>query len=255
MYPGRTITARFQAAVAPASFFAPGTSVLTNTGYTRGSNAPEVADMAFATIYSAPQNPTISLSKLGFNSTRGETAEHVPVYAGPNETVIFAIHVRNTSSTPATDVTLRDIIPHGITAIAGSVRINGTVASDALMSSGLPLGTLAPGQEVIVIVSGRIAASAQLPAGVTTLLNTAQAAASGIPTLAAQLPVIITNSALIIPPVSTGPGESTVLALIISAIITLLYVGYTGTDTYRRREAGALAKESKKDTGLFNFRR
>ena len=41
--------------------------------------------------------------------------------------------------------------------------------------------------------------------------------------------------------VSTGPFESSVMALIVSAIVTLLYVGYTATDTFRRREAEGIA--------------
>ena len=254
MSPGRTITVRFRATVAPASFFASGTSVLTNTGYARGSNAPEISDVAFVTIVNTPQNLTMSLVKMGRNITRGETGEHTPVYSSPGQTIGFILRVRNTSNAPLTDVVLRDIVPAGITAIAGSVRIGSSVAPDTLTGAGLSLGTLAVGQEVVVTFSGRVAIASELPSGTTTLINSVQATATGVGMLTAQLPVIISSTAVVVPTVETGPGESTVLALIISGIITLLYVGYTSTDTYRRREVGELAKEAKKDDS-FNFRR
>ncbi len=254
MSPGRTITVRFRATVAPASFFASGTSVLTNTGYARGSNAPEISDVAFVTIVNTPQNLTMSLVKMGRNITRGETGEHTPVYSSPGQTIEFILRVRNTSNAPLTNVVLRDIVPAGITAIAGSVRIGGSVAPDTLTGAGLSLGTLAVGQEVVVTFSGRVAIASELPAGTTTLINSVQVTATGVGMLTAQLPVIISSTAVVVPTVETGPGESTVLALIISGIITLLYVGYTSTDTYRRREVGELAKEAKKDDS-FNFRR
>ncbi len=253
MSPGRTITIRFRATVAATTFFASGTSVLTNTGYARGSNAPEVSDVAFVTIVNAPQNLTMSLVKMGRNVTRGETGERTPVLSSPGQTIEFILRVRNTSNASLTNVMLRDIVPTGITAIPGSVRVGGAVASDALFGAGLNLGTLAVGQEVVVIFSGRVAVASELPAGTTTLINTVQATAIGVGMLTAQLPVIITSTAVVVPPVDTGPGETTVLALIISGIITLLYVGYTSTDTYRRHEVGELVKESKDEP--FNFGR
>jgi uncharacterized repeat protein (TIGR01451 family) len=254
MYSGRTIAVRFRATVAPASFFAPGTSVLTNTGFSRASNVPEVSDTAFVTVVSAPQGLSLSLTKLGRNITRGETIEHSPVSISPAQTIEFTIRARNTSAAVINDVVLRDIMPQGVSFIAGSVRIGGVTASDAFISSGIPLGTLAPNQEVVIVFSGRVASSVDIPVGTTTVINTSQATGSGIGTITAQLPIIITNGA-IIPPVPTGPGESTVLALIISAIITLLYVGYTSTATYRRHEVGEIVKDTKKDKDLFNFRR
>ncbi|HXV26948.1 MAG TPA: hypothetical protein VD862_02925 [Candidatus Paceibacterota bacterium] len=68
----------------------------------------------------------------------------------------------------------------------------------------------------------------------------------------AQCMVFVQTLATSIPPttpppsvvqIPTGPGESTVLALIVSAIVTLLYVGYTSTDAFRRREAGVIARK------------
>jgi hypothetical protein len=86
---------------------------------------------------------------------------------------------------------------------------------------------------------------------VTTLTNTGYAVADNVPQLTAQLPVIIGQGP--VTQVPTGPGESTLLALIISAVVTLLYVGYTSTDTFRKHEAEGLAETDDRD--LLNFKR
>jgi hypothetical protein len=60
------------------------------------------------------------------------------------------------------------------------------------------------------------------------------------------------------PPVTqvpTGPGESALLALIVAAIATLLYVGYASGETFRRREAQALANEGEDNIDRLDFRR
>jgi hypothetical protein len=47
--------------------------------------------------------------------------------------------------------------------------------------------------------------------------------------------------------VKTGPGETTILALIVGSIVSLLYVGYTGSDAFRRREATSYADDARKN--------
>ena len=100
MAPGRTITVRFRATVAAASFFASGTSVLTNTGFARADNTPGVTDMAFVTVVNTPQNLSMSLVKMGRNVTRGQTGEYTPVYSSPAQTIEFILRIRNTSNAP-----------------------------------------------------------------------------------------------------------------------------------------------------------
>ena len=232
-----------------------GTTTLVNTAYAQGSNVAQVSDTAYVNVTRGGQSVSMSLTKMGRNLTRGQTGENSPVYASPGETIEFIIRVRNTSSSALTNVLVRDIVPQGIEYIPGTARLNGATLQDTLAAGGVNIGGLAVNQEAVILFSGRVAAQSQLPVGTTTLINTAQASADSIPGINAQLPVIISINGVVIPPVSTGPGESTVLALIVSAIITLLYVGYTGTDIYRRREVGELADQARKDRGLFNFRR
>jgi len=248
---GRTITVRFRATVVSESFFSRGTTVLTNTGYARGDYAPEVSDVAFVTVSNA-QNVSLSLTKTGRNTTRGETSDTSPVRSSPAQTLQFSLRVRNMTLAAINNVMIRDVLPPAITLVPGSVRIGTTAAADSLTAAGLSLGTMAPGQEITVTFSGLVASATSLPTGTTTVINTVTVSATGVPTISAQLPIIISNGGTFIPPVDAGPGETTVLALIISAIITLLYVGYTSTETYRRHEAGAIAKESR--GGMSDFK-
>ncbi len=43
--------------------------------------------------------------------------------------------------------------------------------------------------------------------------------------------------------VATGPGETTILALVLSSLVTLLYVGYTKSNTFRRNEIKEIAAD------------
>jgi uncharacterized repeat protein (TIGR01451 family) len=200
-------------------------------------------------------NVPLVLTKMGRNVTRSQTGEHSPVYADPAQTVEFILRVRNTGATPLTNVMVRDTLPPGVTFIAGTVRVNGQAAADTLVTTGINIGTLAPGAESTITFSGRVADATALPTGTSTHINTAYARADGTPEVSAQLPVIVVRAGPPVTQIPTGPGESTVLALIISAVITLLYVGYTSTDTYRRREAGSLAGQAGKDPDLMDFKR
>ncbi len=51
--------------------------------------------------------------------------------------------------------------------------------------------------------------------------------------------------------VSTGPLEITLMAIILGCITTILYVGYMGTDAFRRDEAQSIAKQEKGHSGDF----
>ncbi len=53
--------------------------------------------------------------------------------------------------------------------------------------------------------------------------------------------------------VKTGPGAATAAALVTAGLVSLLYVGYTGTNTYRRREAEDIAKDNR-ESGDMDFR-
>jgi uncharacterized repeat protein (TIGR01451 family) len=255
MAPGRSITVRFRALAAQEAFFSPGTTVLTNVAFARGSNVSEDSDDAYVSVVRSAANASMTLWKAGRNVTRNETGEHALILASPNNTLEFFLHVRNTSATALANVIVRDALPTQVLYVAGSARLNGSPIADTLATSGVNIGTLAQGAEALVTFQGRVGAPSQFSAGRTNLVNTVYARADGISELMAQLPIVVELTVAPVTEVETGPGDSALLALAVSAIITLLYVGYTGTEVYRRREVQAIAKDSHSDHDLFDFKR
>ena len=249
LVPERTVTIRFDARVSSTDFFPIGSSTLVNTAFARGSNVPEVSDVAFVVVARSPLNPVLTIQKLGRNVSRNEIGERSSVTASPNDVIEFTVRVRNISQTTAENVFVQDVVPGGVTYQSGTATLNGQPTSDTLVSGGVNIGLLVPGQEGVIRFLGRIAAANVLPEGTTTLINIARTWADNIPPLEAQLPIVITNHPITVPPVDTGPGETVALAIIISSVVTLLYVGYTSTDAFRRREARDLS--SKRASGDF----
>lgn len=241
MVPGRTIVVRFRALVAGSSFFSTGTTTLTNIVTAVSDNTPSISDPAFVSVtVSAPPSQTLRLEirKFGRNITRGEFGEQTSVNASPNDTIEFIVRVRSLSTTRIDNVMVRDIIPQYVSYIPGTTSVNGIVRNDDLVStSGLNIGSLDSNQEAVIRFSGRVNPSNTIPVGTSTVLNTANASTPQIPQVTAQVPVIIFNGQIAgVITVPTGAGESILVAMAISAIVTLMYVSYTRTELFKRRE-------------------
>lgn len=258
MAPGRTVTVRFRAQVAAESAFPVGTTTLINTATATSNNAGSPSDVAFVNVNRATGaggTIQINLQKLGRNITRGEFAEQSSVTSFPNQTIEFIIRARSLSSTRVNNVVLRDVIPSRVTYINGSTSLNGVAVNDALISSsGLNIGSLDPNQEAIVRFSGRVSPGNQLPLGTSTAINTVRLTADGVPEITAQLPIIIINGIAGVTQVQTGPGESLAVALAVALLVTLMYVTYTRTGTFKRRELKATIKEQQSGEDRFNFK-
>ncbi len=259
---GRTLTVRFRAQVLSESAFSVGTSILTNTATVTSDNTSPVSDTAFVSI--TKTNPIIisnetydiSVQKLGRNITRGEFAEQSSVYAAPSETIEFLVRIRSLSTVRIDNVKVKDIIPTGIAYLSSTTSVGGVLMADDIVSgAGLNIGSLDPNQTVLVRFSGKVNPANSIPLGTTTVINTVQASSSQIPAVMAQLPVVIFNGsvagAVIVP---TGPSESILLALAISGLITFLYVVYTRTDVFRRREIQSIVRKDKTGEEKINFR-
>ncbi len=248
--PGRTILIRFRALVASATAFSTGTTTLTNVATATSDNTPTVSDPAFVNVTKS-QGVVVSLEKYGRNITRGEFGELNHVTAYPQDTIEFIIRVRSLSPTRLDNLILRDILPAVITYIPNTTSIDGAAAGEGLITGGLNIGSLEPGQQKTIRFSGRVAAANALPAGTTSVINTAQLIE---PPLIAQLPITIINGIIggvvIVP---TGTEESVFTALLISLVITMMYVAYTRTSLFRTREVKSIMKKDKgEDT--FDFK-
>ncbi len=262
MTPGRTIVIRFRAQVAAESAFSFGTTTLTNTATAQSDNSPTVSDTAFVNvtrtqiINGGGNTYQLNIVKRGRNVTRGEFNEQSSVAASPNDTIEFIVSVRSLSTARVDNVIVKDIVPSGISYLPNTASVNGISKPDDLVSSqGLNIGSLDPNQQAIIRFSGRVNPADALPTGTTTVLNTAQASAPNIPTVIAQLPIVISNGTIAgISKVPTGAGESVLLALAISILVTMMYVTYTRTETFRRREIKSIIGEERSDKDLMNFK-
>ena len=261
MVVGKQIIVRFRAAVADTSYFVVGTTTLTNTATVRADNLPSQSDVAFVNVVKTQsvvvggQTLVLDLKKYGRNVTRGESGEQLSVTTLPNDTVEFIVRVTSLSSVRIDNVVVKDVVPNGITYISNTTSVNGiTKPDDIISAAGLNVGSLDPNQTAIVRFSGRIAVASSLPVGLSTVINTARASATNIPEIIAQLPVLISNGTIAgVGIVPTGASQTLMLALGVSAAITLAYIGYTHTGRFRRKEAEDIIEEGRSDKNRDNF--
>jgi uncharacterized repeat protein (TIGR01451 family) len=199
--------------------------------------------------------PDLDIVKAVRSYPNGLEQENVTV--APGSTVEFVITVFNDGNRAATEVIVRDSLPAGLTYIPGSTTIdNTTPAADGITAGGLNIGDLAPDDSIAIRFRATVAPSTFFSLGTTVLTDLATAKGSNTSEVSDTAQVTVIKGAVVSPPsvtsVPTGPGESTLLALIVSVIITLLYVGYTSTGTFQRRDVRALAREEKNS---LDFRR
>lgn len=250
---GRVVTVRFRATVANAGTFANGTTTMTNVAVASGDNVPTVSDMAFVNVTITITGTTqFTIQKLGRNITRGEFSEQNRVIAYPNDTIEFVVHVRSISTITVNDIVLHDIVPAGITYIPNTTSIDGIVADNGIVAGGLNIGSFVPNQEKVIRFSGRVGSSSSLPLGTTSLINTAEILN---PHLIAQLPIVIVNGIVGgISKIPTGAQESILTALLISLMLTLMYVAYTRTQLFQTREIKSIIKDNDKGEDTFDFK-
>src|SRR5680860_763733 len=80
--------------------------------------------------------------------TAVKTADKSAVKVG--DTLTYTVAITNTSTLPVENVIFKDQIPEGTKLVANSVTVNGVVQPGANPSIGVPIGTIQPGQTVIV---------------------------------------------------------------------------------------------------------
>ncbi|MBX4211661.1 MAG: DUF11 domain-containing protein, partial [Candidatus Yanofskybacteria bacterium] len=251
---GQTAIIKFRAQVLGAASFSSGTTTLTNTATATSSNTPPVNDTAFVNV--TVGQLVMSLQKTGRNVTSPDsTGDRTSVIAKPNETIEFTLRVKNLSAAQITNVIVSDVLPTGLTYIAGTTTVDGVAKSDGIIGAGLNIGSLAINQEAVIKFQVKVGPASAFPIGNTTLINTAKAKADGVSEIIAQMPIIIANGAVGgAGQVPTGTGESLLLALAVSLIITLMYMTYTRTEAFRRREVKSIIKHGQDDHDFFDFK-
>ncbi len=203
------------------------------------------------------QSDRLSVQKLGKNITQGEAAEKTSLTASPNDTLEFVIRIRSLYSSTLYNVTVVDALPSGLSYINRTTSINGTLTSDSITGSGLNVGSLNPNQEIVVRFNALLNSADYFSNGTTSVTNTVRIFADNTSTVTAQLPISIGRVAGVsiakVAGVATGTAGSLAFSLLLSGIVTFLYMGYTKTGLFKKRDAWAAIRKNLADKNKFNF--
>ncbi len=220
------------------SLATPGTSGITLTSGGQSTTCQVIVQPAVVA------RGTAAVSSTGKNvSTNGVESSSVQVRTGQQLQVL--IRARNAATQAnITGVLVRSQLPEGLVYVPGSTLIAGVAAgSDVIVTTGLPLGAIGPGQEILVTYRATVNAAA-FAVGTTGVRVQSSVQATDVPGASDDLDVVVTKPT----PgtsgtVQTGPGDALLAAFLVSSIITLLYVSYTHTSTYKRHEIGAITED------------
>lgn len=177
----------------------------------------------------------VTLAVAGRNISR-DSMESQTVTVGLNQTVEVVARIRNLLPTAVTTVRVRTAVPAGLVYIPNSTTVNGAGAPDIEQGFDVNIGSQ---QESVVRFRLRVAAttfgsgalSVQVPFGLTgeaielngavTLLHEGSGTSAG--------------------GVKTGPGDALIVAFLVSILVTTLYVSYTRSSAFAKREASRIA--------------
>ncbi len=242
------------------------------TGQTLNSRADAVADNAsnvndgaqvsvpYTTIQPVIyQSDRLSVQKLGKDITKGESVEQTSLAASPNDTLEFVIRIRSLYSSTLYNVTAVDALPYGLSYVNRTTSVNGTLTSDSIAGSGLNVGSLSPNQEIVIRFNALVSSADYFSNGTASVTNTIRISADNTSAVTAQLSISIANGKVAgvsiakVAGVATGTAGSLAVSLLLSGIVTSLYMGYTKTGVFKKRDAWAAIRNNLADNGKFNF--
>lgn len=114
----------------------------------------------------------------------GETAYSESVAVTPGSKVDYKIKYKNTGTVQQDNVTIKDVLPAGVTYVPGSTYLSNSVTNnqwskvdnDSIVAGGLNIGSYAPGAAAYLKFTATVASNDKLPAcGMNTLVNKATA--------------------------------------------------------------------------------
>lgn len=218
------------------------TATLTPTPTITATASPTPTPTATTTATPTPVSLAMALAVGGANVTTGGV-EAASVNATNGQTVSVIAIVSNPQATASlTNVLVKALLPAGIGYIAGSTTIDGAAAVDGIVNTGVTLATIAPTQFHRIAFRVRIDSST-FPVGSTQVIVRIDASSAGVTAQSGQLVITVSKSIAQPGVVKTGPADAVLVAFLVSAIMTLLYVSYTHTSVYRRHELEKFGSE------------
>lgn len=212
---------------------------------------------------SAANASQLDVRLTGKNITRGQNVAETALAVFANDTLEFTVRIRSLagSNTTLGNVTVTDLLPAGLNYISRSTSVNGTLAADGIIGSGLNIGSLAPGQEAVVKLNARVHAGSVFPSGTSSVVNTVQvrssaSASSATVHMTVSYGQVLGASIGKVAGVNTGPADSIIISLLAACLATYGYIQYAGTPTFRRRDARSIVRRhAGKGSDRLNFNR
>ena len=215
----------------------------------------------------------LSVDKKVRNVSRGSTLSDTTP-ASPGEIVEFVITVNSTGDDDALGVVVADVMNVDLEFIPNTATVDGSPVGAIVGQPGagsiaefdyttvFVIGDIDSGDSSTLRYQARVSENAGIAGTNVDLTNIGGAVTGDLQVEAIDTAIVViiglpaeTSSPTASPAatespiddaaqVETGPGQATVLALVVSAIATLLYIGYTSTSMFRRREAAGYARGS-----------
>jgi len=228
-----------------------------------GTSAMCSVDVTSSVVSATPLPSTpilasgLSVRKTVQNSTTGDPIERSSVTAFPGQTVQFMIRISNSGTASLTNVSALDVIPEGMSFVTDSTTIDGQpVFGEEIITSGLSIGTIAPGTSVVIEWSALADQTSFIAPGPNQSSPLVRVNATDSADAIGQVSLTLYGEGSTGPiaqrpgDVQTGPGGAVLASLLAAAVLTLLYSGYTRSPAFRRKEA----KDVSKDQGPMDFR-
>jgi uncharacterized repeat protein (TIGR01451 family) len=180
--PGNTATVIFQATITNSSSFS-----ATDTAYVRADQMSERSDTATVfTSASSNTNTNLNLIKYVRNITQGQTGLNTSTNANTGDTIEFSIKITS-SAQSINNMRASDNLPSGLNFIPGSVRLDGSFASDSLVSGGLFIGSISSYQTRTITFQATVSSFMTNQ----TLINYVNISADNLSTQQASCQVVI----------------------------------------------------------------
>jgi hypothetical protein len=247
---GQTATIKFRAWISGAGAFVSGIAAMPSTTTVTAINSATMTDSVFVNVMNIPTGLIIDVGVVGRNVTRGETSFQEHVNASPGDTIEFKSTltslVEEGDEIDEIDANIFNILPPIMTYVQGSTAVDGvTVADTTAPNVSITLTDLAAGQEAVITFQGKVNSSDSIEAGIHPVINTLQVQTEMSEPLIIQFPITVYNGGIAgAGDVPTGNAmNAIVVAILISAAVTFMYVAYTRTSMFNLRELHSLVKK------------
>ncbi len=223
LYPGQTRTIQFLANVATG--IPQGTQILTNTARAWSNTGNTVQASAQVIVNGTSYaNSVLSLTKQARDlAITTSNTYYSDLYTVPGRDIEFQLVVTNLGNTTATNVTVQDALPSGMTYDVYSTTVDNSQNPDGIVAGGITIGSLLPGQTRTIRFRALVAQTGYFTQNSTQLVNTAYTRADSVSQIQATSNVWVVKQGRVLGAATVDTGAN---------ITGLLAFGGTGFGSF-----------------------